>query len=334
MRLDLSFTGGYPLRWPPVGGGAAWAPTGVEEQLAAQLEEARRMLEALLPAKGQVFFVGSELEFVRAWVLRVLRRGGTVGMSAHCDPRWRDALRADGLALREGGADLWITAAIDPVTGECPVEKEGQLVLCDARWWHLSRRPLPEADFWVLGAENWGVPPGACAILARRAEDDSPHAWTLAPAWREALQFWSRERERVAKTLETQTRLWRKALASLKGVQLHPGGEAGISWVETPGIPGDLLVAVLRRAGLGVSTGTQCGAGVPLPPSSLLARGWSERRAREGFRVAMHWDYGEAERETVVATLREVLARLTEGKGDRARHAPRRAAPSDPEDPE
>ena len=320
--LDLSFTEGYPLPGSSarVSFRGRLSPEG--ERRALLLEEIRKRLLRILGLQGEVFFVGSALEFVRARVLRVLRRGGRIGVSVHCDPLWRAALRSDGISLEQDPqVDLWITAAVDPITGELG-DIAGREVLCDARWAHLAKAPLPEADWWVLGAETWGVPPGACAVVGREAEEDAPSAIALAENWEEACRFWEESREHIAETLQREGQAWRAVLEELPGVRLFPGGNAGIHWLETPGIPGDLLFTVLRREGILVSTGTHCPAGVPMPPESLRARGIGERRVREGIRIALHWDYGAPERSYFLEVLERVLARLRADEGGPSRHRP------------
>lgn len=57
-----------------------------------------------------------------------------------------------------------------------------------------------------------------------------------------------------------------------------------------PGCPGDALLMLLDAAGIAVSTGSACTAGIPQPSHVLLAMGADDERARSSLRFSLGWD--------------------------------------------
>lgn len=61
----------------------------------------------------------------------------------------------------------------------------------------------------------------------------------------------------------------------------------GSAHLHLPGAPGESLLYLLDRAGIAVSTGSACQAGVPEPSHVVLAMGRDERAAREVLRITL-----------------------------------------------
>src|SRR3712207_8068823 len=80
-----------------------------------------------------------------------------------------------------------------------------------------------------------------------------------------------------------------------------------------PGCEGDSLLFLLDAAGIAVSTGSACQAGVPQPSHVLLGIGLSEEEARGALRFTLGHDSTPADVDALVAALPSVV--------DRARRA-------------
>lgn len=57
--------------------------------------------------------------------------------------------------------------------------------------------------------------------------------------------------------------------------------------LHLPGAPGESLLYLLDRAGIAVSTGSACQAGVPEPSHVVMAMGYDERAARQVLRITL-----------------------------------------------
>lgn len=79
-----------------------------------------------------------------------------------------------------------------------------------------------------------------------------------------------------------------------------------------PGCEGDSLLFLLDAAGLSVSTGSACQAGVPEVSHVLLALGLSEERARGALRFSLGRSSTEADVDALVAALPEAYARASQ----------------------
>jgi len=77
----------------------------------------------------------------------------------------------------------------------------------------------------------------------------------------------------------------------------------GTLHVTFPGCSGEALLFVLDAAGVSVSTGSACQAGVPEPSHVLLAMGRDERDARSAIRVTLGHDTSETDVEALLAAL-------------------------------
>jgi cysteine desulfurase len=57
-----------------------------------------------------------------------------------------------------------------------------------------------------------------------------------------------------------------------------------------PGCPGDALLMLLDAAGIAVSTGSACTAGIPQPSHVLLAMGADQQLASSSLRFSLGWN--------------------------------------------
>ena len=76
-----------------------------------------------------------------------------------------------------------------------------------------------------------------------------------------------------------------------------------------PGAQGDSLLFLLDLAGLSVSTGSACTAGIPEPSHVLLAMGRSEQEARSALRFTLGRTSTEADVDALIAALPGAYAR-------------------------
>ncbi|MDQ4137710.1 MAG: aminotransferase class V-fold PLP-dependent enzyme, partial [Actinomycetota bacterium] len=76
-----------------------------------------------------------------------------------------------------------------------------------------------------------------------------------------------------------------------------------------PGCEGDSLLFLLDAAGIAVSTGSACQAGVPQPSHVLLGIGLSEEEARGALRFTLGHDSTVEDVDALVAVLPSVVER-------------------------
>ncbi|QTX04509.1 cysteine desulfurase family protein [Agromyces archimandritae] len=101
------------------------------------------------------------------------------------------------------------------------------------------------------------------------------------------------------------------AEARLSGDAQSVGRLPGNAHFTFPGCEGDSLLFLLDAAGVAVSTGSACTAGVPEPSHVLLAMGRSEAEARGAIRVTLGHDTVEADVDAFLAALPEAYARAS-----------------------
>ncbi|WP_203135326.1 cysteine desulfurase family protein [Microbacterium sp. JZ31] len=75
--------------------------------------------------------------------------------------------------------------------------------------------------------------------------------------------------------------------------------------VHLPGAPGESLLYLLDRAGIAVSTGSACQAGVPEPSHVVMAMGYDERTARQVLRITLGRTTTDADVDALLAALPE-----------------------------
>lgn len=73
--------------------------------------------------------------------------------------------------------------------------------------------------------------------------------------------------------------------------------------LHLPGAPGESLLYLLDRAGIAVSTGSACQAGVPEPSHVVMAMGYDERAARQVLRITLGRTTTDADVDALLAAL-------------------------------
>jgi len=111
-------------------------------------------------------------------------------------------------------------------------------------------------------------------------------------------------------------RLTAGALAAVPEARLSgdpgPGGRLpGNVHLSFPGCEGDSLLFLLDAAGVAVSTGSACQAGVPEPSHVLMAMGRSESDARGALRITLGHDSTEADVDAFLAALPAAYAQAS-----------------------
>ena len=89
----------------------------------------------------------------------------------------------------------------------------------------------------------------------------------------------------------------------------------GNAHITIPGCEGDSMLYLLDAAGVAVSTGSACQAGIPQPSHVVLAMGRSEEEARGSLRVSFGRTSTEADVDTVLAALPDAIARARQASG-------------------
>lgn len=79
--------------------------------------------------------------------------------------------------------------------------------------------------------------------------------------------------------------------------------------LHVPGANGETLLFLLDRAGLRVSTGSACQAGIPEPSHVVMALGRTEREAREVIRITLGYTSVEADVDALLAALPSAIER-------------------------
>jgi cysteine desulfurase len=100
-------------------------------------------------------------------------------------------------------------------------------------------------------------------------------------------------------------------LAKLSGDPDPAGRLPGNAHFSFPGCEGDSLLFLLDAAGVAVSTGSACQAGVPEPSHVLLAMGRTEEEARGALRITLGWTTTGADVDAFLAALPAAVERAT-----------------------
>lgn len=196
-------------------------------------------------------------------------------------------------------------------------------------------------DLMTVSAHKLGGPVGIGALVARRdarivplshggGQERQVRSGTLPAAatvaFATALDLSCAERDVEAKRLcALRDRLIEGAMSLGLGITVSgcwkpgdlEGRLPGNAHLLVPDAEGDSLLYLLDAAGVEVSTGSACQAGVPRPSHVLLAMGYSEREARGALRISL----GHTSTDEDVATFLAALPSVVE----RARRASRRS---------
>lgn len=139
----------------------------------------------------------------------------------------------------------------------------------------------------------------------RSGTQDVAAAVAFAAAAEAAMRDRERDARRAAALRDRLVRGVREAVptATLNGAARDEERLPGTAHFTFPGCSGDSLLFVLDAAGISVSTGSACQAGVPEPSHVLLAMGRDEREARSAIRVTLGHDTTEADVDALLAAL-------------------------------
>ncbi|ROQ41383.1 cysteine desulfurase [Frondihabitans sp. PhB188] len=146
----------------------------------------------------------------------------------------------------------------------------------------------------------------------RSGTQDAPAAVAFAVAARAPHQPYDALRDRVIAGVRAAV-----PSAVLQGdpVDRLPGN----AHFTFPGCEGDSLLFLLDAAGVSVSTGSACQAGIPEASHVLLAMGLSDDEARGALRITVGHTTTEADVDALLAALPDAVARATRaGYADRA----------------
>jgi cysteine desulfurase len=228
------------------------------------------------------------------------------------------ALRLDALteAVAEGAALVAVMAANNEVGTVNDLAAIGAICRaagvpwhCDAVQWPATRSvaEIP-ADSIALSAHKLGGPVGVGALIIRGGPDlpvythgggqeggirsgtvDVAGATAFAAAWQAAARARDEEVPRVR-------RLRDQLAAGVREVDPAATVRADGARLDThlhvtfPGCEADVLLMLLDAAGVEVSTGAACSAGIPQPSHVLLAMGAGEAAARSSVRFTLGWN--------------------------------------------
>ncbi|QPE03500.1 cysteine desulfurase [Microbacterium schleiferi] len=92
----------------------------------------------------------------------------------------------------------------------------------------------------------------------------------------------------------------------------------GNAHVLFPGASGESLLFLLDMAGVSVSTGSACQAGIPEPSHVVTAMGRSDREAREVLRFTLGTSTTDADIDAVLRVLPDAVARARAASGSRS----------------
>ncbi|NQX03650.1 cysteine desulfurase [Rathayibacter sp. VKM Ac-2856] len=140
----------------------------------------------------------------------------------------------------------------------------------------------------------------------RSGTQDVPGAAAFAAAVTEAVAELPAEALRLA---ALRDRLVAGILATVPGATLTgPAVDSGRrvasnAHIAFPGAQGDSLLFLLDMAGVSVSTGSACTAGIPEPSHVVLALGRSEDEARGVLRMTLGWTTADADVDALLAAL-------------------------------
>jgi cysteine desulfurase len=152
----------------------------------------------------------------------------------------------------------------------------------------------------------------------RAGTQDVPGATAFAVAAELAVA----EREAEARRLGAlRDELVRGILSSVPGAELlgDPVDRLpGNAHVLFPGAGGETLLFLLDRAGIAVSTGSACQAGIPEPSHVVQALGRTDAEARQVLRFTLGRTSSGTDVDAVVAALPELVERARAASGSRS----------------
>ncbi len=195
------------------------------------------------------------------------------------------------------------------------------------------------ADLMSVTAHKLGGPVGIGALLARRdarlapishgggqergirsGTVDAPAIRAFAVALTDAVEHRDEEARRLG---ALRDRFLAGTQALDLGIRItgcwEPGDVTtrlpGNAHITIPGCEGDSMLYLLDAAGVAVSTGSACKAGIPQPSHVVLAMGRSEEEARGSLRVSFGWTSTEEDVDAVLAALPDAVSRARRASG-------------------
>lgn len=263
----------------PVDADAVLAPAVLAEALAAEPDAALLTVLAANNEVGSVNDVPALTDAARA-----------AGVPVHVD-----AIAAFGAVptrFADSGADLMSLSSVK-VGGPAGV---GAL---------LAGRSAPLAALQHGGGQERGL---------RAGTPSAPLALAFAAAAEAAVGDLQQEAHRVAALRDRALAGVLAALptARLRGAAPGAGRLPGNLHVTVGGADGESLLLLLDAAGVSVSTGSACLAGVTRVSPVLLAAGLSSREARGALRITFGHSSSEADVDALLAAL-PALARVVRG---------------------
>jgi cysteine desulfurase len=255
-------------------------------------------------------------------------RVDAAGVVAACD---------DGTALVSVGLANGEVASVAPVSGiAARLQGRGLAIHTDAAQ-AAGRLPLDVTalgvDLLSLSSHKLGGPAGVGALWVRHGTALRP-LLTGGPQERErragtepvaaiagfaAAARAAREELAVAasRMARLRDRLWHGLRARVPDVVRHgPVGDGCLPNtlnVRFPGCAGESLLVLLDLAGVAASLGSACAAGAPEPSHVLRAMGLDDEAARSGLRLSLGPGTTEAEVDTVVDLLPQLVRQVRAG---------------------
>lgn len=213
----------------------------------------------------------------------VVEAGHAVGAWVHSD--LVQGLRVSGWSFVDSGLDLASVSA-HKLGGPLGV---GVL---------LARREVPVAATGLGAGQEREVRSGTQTVA-------------LAASLAAALQQFVDGRDDEIARLGGFRRRIEDAAAAVDGVRVNRGAvtACGIVSLTVDGARADDLVVLFDQAGVDLSVGTACRAGVHQPSQVLLAMGRIQDEALSSIRVSMGWTTSDRDIEGFVGLLPEVVAR-------------------------
>ncbi len=236
----------------------------------------------------------------------------------------------DAAALASRGAEAGVPVHLDAVAafGHVPVA---------FRRWRADAAGHAGLVALSVSAHKIGGPVGVGALVvsrhARRAPllhgggqqrglragtQDVPGAMAFAVA----AELATAEREAEAQRLALlRDRLVRGILSSVPAAELlgDPAERLpGNAHVLFAGASGEALLFLLDRAGVAVSTGSACQAGIPEPSHVVTAMGRTDAEARQVLRLTLGRSSEEADVDAVLTVLPELVERARAASGPRS----------------
>lgn len=208
------------------------------------------------------------------------------------------------------------------------------------RGWRAGARGATGLVALSLSAHKLGGPVGVGALIVareaalhpvlhgggqQRALRSGTQDAAGAAAFAVAAELAVAEQEsEIVRLTALRTRLVDGIHSSVEGAELF--GDPvdrlpGNAHMHFPDASGETLLFLLDRAGISVSTGSACQAGVPEPSHVVLALGRTDAEARQVLRFSLGRTTGEGDVDALLAALPEAVERARAASG--ARSGPR-----------